>query len=165
MKKDPKAYSNPDNDPNGPWTLGDLTVGMTKEQRPNQYYELVDPKTGINYPANPKRVWAFIPESMEREIAAGRVVFPGTPMNRPMYKRYLKNLKTDINPISTWIREASENKKAKEEIDLGDTISLFSGLNSEGTRILQTIFEEEAFPYPKPVSLVKQLVGQPTNNL
>lgn len=159
-KKDAKAYSNPDNDPNGPWTLGDLTVGMTKEQRPNQYYDLVDPKTGTSYPANPKRVWAFVPESMEREIAAGRVVFPDNPMGRPMYKRYLKNLKTDINPISTWIREASEGKRAKEESGIGETTSLFSGLNSEGTRLLQTIFEEEAFPYPKPLSLVKQLIGQ-----
>src|SRR5579884_718605 len=159
-KKDARAYSNPDNDPNGPWTLGDLTVGMTKEQRPNQYYDLIDPKTGIRYPANPKRVWAFVPESMEREIAAGRVVFPDNPMSRPMYKRYLKNLKTDINPISTWIREASEAKKTKEEAGVGEVISLYSGLNSEGTRLLQTIFEEEAFPYPKPLSLVKQLIGQ-----
>lgn len=160
-KKNPKAYSNPDNDPNGPWTLGDLTVGMTREQRPNQYYDLVDPKTGISYPANPKRVWAFVPESMEREIIANRVIFPENPTWRPMYKRYLKNLKTDINPISTWIREASEGKRAKEETSIGETTSLFSGLNSEGTRLLQMIFgEEESFPYPKPLSLVKQLIGQ-----
>lgn len=163
-KKDHKAYSNPDNDPNGPWTLGDLTVGMSREQRPNQYYDLVDPKTGISYPANPKRVWAFIPESMDREIAAGQVVFPDIPTGRPMYKRYLKNLKTDINPLSTWIRETSESKKTKDEISTGEAISLFSGLNSEGTRLLQTIFEEDAFPYPKPLSLVKQLIGQVAMN-
>jgi len=154
-KKDHKAYSNPDDDPNGPWTLGDLTVGMAKEQRPNQYYDLVDPKTGISYPANSKRVWAFIPESMAREIVAGHIVFPDRPTERPMYKRYLKKLKTDSNPVSTWIREASEGRKARDEITTGETLSLFSGLNSEGTRLLQTIFEEEAFPYPKPLSLVK----------
>lgn len=164
IKKDHKAYSNPDNDPNGPWTLGDLTVGMTKEQRPNQYYDLVDPKTGSSYPANPKRVWSFIPESMEREIAAGRVIFPANPLARPMYKRYLNNLKTDINPISTWIREASEEKKLKEGSDVEEAASLFSGLNSEGTRLLQTILPEEAFPYPKPLSLVKQLIGQVTKD-
>jgi adenine-specific DNA-methyltransferase len=143
-----------------PWTLGDLTVGMTKEQRPNQFYDLVDPKTDIKYPANPKRVWAFIPESMEREIKMGRVVFPETPTSRPMYKRYLNNLRSDINPISTWIREASDQRKTSEENTFGKTISLSSGLNSEGTRLIQTIFEEEAFPYPKPLSLIKQLIGQ-----
>ena len=78
-RKDYSAYRNPDNDPNGPWTLGDLTVGMTKEQRPNQYYDLKDPKTGVKYPANPNRVWAFIPESMSKEIAAGRILFPDDP--------------------------------------------------------------------------------------
>ena len=44
--KDFKSYSNPDNDPRGPWVLGDLTVGMTASMRPNQAYDLVDPKTG-----------------------------------------------------------------------------------------------------------------------
>jgi adenine-specific DNA-methyltransferase len=160
VKKNPKAYTNPDNDPNGPWTLGDLTVGMTKEQRPNQFYDLVDPKTGVHYSANPKRVWAFIPESMEREITMGRIVFPEIPTGRPMYKRYFKNLKTDINPISTWIKEASEQKKINEEAVAEESISLSSGLNSEGTRLIQTIFKEEAFPYPKPLSLIKQLIGQ-----
>lgn len=160
LKKDPTAYSNPDNDPNGPWTLGDLTVGMTKEQRPNQYYDLVDPKTGMRYPANPKRVWAFIPESMEREIQMGRVVFPEMPTNRPMYKRYLNNLKSDINPVSTWIREISEQKRSNQEVDSNEALSLFSGLNSEGTRQIQAIFDDEAFSYPKPVSLVKHLIRQ-----
>ena len=46
IDKDYKGYSNPDNDPRGPWTTGDLTVGMTGDMRPNQYYDLVDPKTG-----------------------------------------------------------------------------------------------------------------------
>ena len=48
-KKDYKGYSNPDNDPRGPWVAGDLTVGMNADMRPNQYYDLVDPKTGKVY--------------------------------------------------------------------------------------------------------------------
>src|ERR1039458_9302591 len=90
--KDYENYSNPDKDPNGDWTLGDLTVGMTKEQRPNQFYDLVDPKTGRRFSANPNRVWAFIPESMSAEIAEGRVIFPDNSESRPMVKRYRQNL-------------------------------------------------------------------------
>src|ERR1039458_5975228 len=90
--KDYENYSNPDKDPNGYWTLGDLTVGMTKEQRPNQFYDLVDPKTGRRFSANPNRVWAFIPESMSAEIAEGRVIFPDNSESRPMVKRYRQNL-------------------------------------------------------------------------
>ena len=90
--KDYAAYRNPDNDPKGLWTLGDLTVGMTKEQRPNQFYDLKDPKTGKVYPANPNRVWAFIRESMAIEISSGKIVFPDDPSKRPMVKRYKRPL-------------------------------------------------------------------------
>ena len=37
IPKSYKQYKNPDNDPRGDWVLGDLTVGMTKGQRPNQH--------------------------------------------------------------------------------------------------------------------------------
>jgi len=66
IKKDFKNYSNPDNDPRGSWVLGDLTVGMTASMRPNQAYDLVDPKTGNSFKYNPNRAWSFIPESMNK---------------------------------------------------------------------------------------------------
>ena len=148
------AYSNPDNDPNGDWTLGDLTVGMTKEQRPNQFYDLIDPKTGRRFKANPNRVWAFIPDTMATEIAEGRVVFPEKLESRPMVRRYKKNLKSDVNPISTWIRSFSD-------IVLEDGISpLYSGLTSEGGKLLQDIFGTVPFNYSKPPSLIQSLLAQ-----
>jgi adenine-specific DNA-methyltransferase len=33
------SYKNPDNDPRGDWTFGDLTVGMDSSMRPNQFYD------------------------------------------------------------------------------------------------------------------------------
>lgn len=155
--KDYGAYKNPDNDPEGEWTLGDLTVGMTKNQRPNQFYDLIDPKSGKVYKPNPQRVWAFFPESMQKEIAAGRVVFPITPNARPMYKRYKKNLKSKVNPLSTWIKDLSD--KNNDPI----VYEIQSGLNSEGTKELQKIFGEKLFDYPKPVSLIKNLIQQVTD--
>jgi adenine-specific DNA-methyltransferase len=146
--KDYANYANPDNDPNGLWTLGDLTVGMTKDQRPNQFYDLIDPKTGISYPANPKRVWTYIPESMNAKMEAGRIKFPANDKGRPMLKRYLKDLKSDINPISTLL--------------IGDQIKV--GLNTEGTKILQDIFNSKVFDYPKPISLLTEVLSQFTSN-
>lgn len=143
-KKDYKNYSNPDNDTKGVWTLGDLTVGMTKDQRPNQYYDLIDPQTGIIYKPSSKRVWTFIPESMNEKISEGRVVFPKSGKGKPMMKRYLSDLKSDINPISTWLSN--------------DSYSI--GLNSEGTKIIQNIFDDKLFDYPKPISLVELIVSQ-----
>jgi len=147
IKKDYKNYSNFDNDPRGSWTLGDLTVGMTKDQRPNQFYDLIDPNTGIIYPASPKRVWTYFPETMKEKIEDNRVVFPKTKTGKPMYKRYLKDLKTDINPLSTWLSN--------------DAYSI--GLNSEGTKAIQLLFEEKVFDYPKPLSLLQVLISQITN--
>ena len=83
-----EKYSNPDNDPRGSWMADNLTVGMTSTQRPNQAYDLVDPKTGKVYPYNPNRVWAFIPESMRKLIDEGRIVFPENTNQRPMQKRF-----------------------------------------------------------------------------
>ena len=70
-----KSYKNPDNDPRGDWVLGDLTVGMTASMRPNQAYDLTDPKTGNVYPYNPNRVWAYIPASMQKLVEENRIFF------------------------------------------------------------------------------------------
>ncbi len=153
IDKDYENYKNPDNDSNGPWTLGDLTVGMTKDQRPNQFYDLVDPKTKKVYKSNPSRVWSYIPESMNDLINDGQIIFPDDTNKRPMRKRYLKNLKSSINPISTWI----DSKASKT---LGDKTVLKSGLNTEGTKEIQKIFGYKAFDYSKPISLIESLISQ-----
>ena len=72
-KKDYKGYSNPDNDPRGPWVAGDLTVGMNADMRPNQYYDLVDPKTGKVYHPSYNRVWSYAPDSMQKLIEEDRI--------------------------------------------------------------------------------------------
>jgi adenine-specific DNA-methyltransferase len=146
LKKDYKNYSNPDNDPRGLWTLGDLTVGMTKEQRPNQFFDLVDPKTGISYAPNSKRVWTFAPDTMHVKINEGRVVFPKHRTGKPMMKRYVNELKSENNPISSWLSNEAYS----------------IGLNSEGTKLLQMLFEDKIFDYPKPISLVELLISQIT---
>lgn len=150
--KDYANYSNPDNDPNGPWALDNLTVGMTKDQRPNQFYDLVDPRTGRVFPANPNRVWAFIPETMAKEIEVGGVVFPSSTDKRPMLKRYKNRLKSDVNPVSTWMRGAAEAESNNGVVEMQ------TGLNSEGTKAIQDIFGTTVFNYSKPTSLLTSLI-------
>jgi len=76
LSKDFSNYLNPDNDPLGPWTRGDLTCNKTASERPNLYYPIKDPVTGIEYQCNPNRVWAYEKERMERVISEGKVLFP-----------------------------------------------------------------------------------------
>ena len=143
IDKDYKGYANPDNDPRGPWTTGDLTVGMTGDMRPNQYYDLVDPKTGNVYKPNYNRVWSYIPESMAQLIADNRIVFPKDTSKRPMKKRFASELDSDTNPQSTWL----------------DTV----GMNTEGTKQMYELFGKSFFTYTKPESLIRTLVLQATN--
>ncbi len=133
-KKDYKGYSNPDNDPRGPWVAGDLTVGMNADMRPNQYYDLVDPKTGKVYHPSYNRVWSYAPDSMQKLIEEDRIVFPEDTSQRPMKKRFANELKSDANPFSTWMSEV--------------------GLNTEGTRAVYTLFDDKSlFNYAVGVQL------------
>ena len=142
IDKDYKGYSNPDNDPRGPWTTGDLTVGMTGDMWPNQYYDLIDPKTGKVYKPNYNRVWSYIPESMAQLIAEDRIVFPDDTTKRPMKKRFASELGSGTNPQSTWM----------------DSV----GMNTEGTRQMYDLFGKAFFSYTKPESLIKALILQAT---
>ena len=54
--KDLTKYSNPDNDPRGPWMSADMTGLATRERRPNLHYDIVDPKTGNVYKPKGNRV-------------------------------------------------------------------------------------------------------------
>lgn len=144
IEKDYKGYFNPDNDPRGPWVAGDLTVGMTADMRPNQFYDLVDPKTGKVYHPNYNRVWSYTPDSMQKLINENRIVFPEDTNQRPMKKRFANELKSNTNPFSTWMSEI--------------------GLNTEGTRAIYTLFDDKSlFNYAKPISLIKALLAQVTN--
>ncbi|MBY0480719.1 MAG: site-specific DNA-methyltransferase [Chitinophagaceae bacterium] len=154
LEKTYENYKNPNNDPKGAWMLDNLTVGMNKNMRPNQFYDLVDPKTGNIFPANPNRVWAYIPESMNKMIQQERIFFPSDISKKPMLKRYQSDLKNTHNPISTFIPTKSESKKQSFGI----------GLNSEATKELQNIFNEKNFDYSKPRELIEFFVDQVCNS-
>lgn len=145
IAKDFKNYSNPDNDPRGDWIADNLTVGMNASMRPNQAYNLLDPDTGVEYPFNPNRVWAYIPESMNKLIAEGRIIFPKDPSKRPMLKRFKNELKSSHNPFSSIMMDQV-------------------GLNTEATRLMQDIMGGALFDYSKPLSLLTTLIPQVTNN-
>lgn len=91
FEKSYEMYSNPDDDPRGPWRIGDITLGFSYKERPNLYYPLTDPKTGISYPCSPESVWRYATEerlkpgqrlqskSMEEFVKLGQIVFPEKP--------------------------------------------------------------------------------------
>ncbi len=121
-----------------------LTVGMTKDMRPNQWYELINPRTGKGYwPAN-GRVWGYYPPTMKEKVAAGLIIwpddYPDKKMTTPRLKTYPEDAKRDRKPVSSWLDN--------------------TGRTEEGTKVLKDIFGEVRFSYPKPLSLVQTLVEQ-----
>jgi len=81
-------YSNPDDDPRGDWANFNLTKGQSYRERPRSYFPLQNPETGVWYPCNPDRVWAYssltrikpgqrlVGMSMEDVIREKKVLWP-----------------------------------------------------------------------------------------
>lgn len=134
----------------------DLTIGMGKDLRPNQFYKIVDPKTKEEFWPPEERVWRFEPSAMEREITAENIIWPSAresgKMTRPRYKTRYHPDEEKTNPVSTWI------DTGETHFDDDDVLSVSAGLNQEATKELRNILGDQAFAYPKPVSLIRELV-------
>ena len=143
---DKTKYTNPDNDPRGPWSSIDLSVQKTKDQRPNQFYDIFDPKTGNHYPANPQRVWSKSREVVEQMVSENRIIFPNDINGRPREKKFLSDLKSEQTGFSTSLNS--------DEV----------GYTTNGTRDFSALFEDRLFDYPKPVNLLKTLIKQTTDS-
>jgi len=139
---DKGKYSNPDNDPRGPWASENLTVQATKDQRPNQFYDIIDPATGRVFPANPVRVWAKSRENVIKMIEEGRILFPSDPKGRPREKKFLNDLTSERTGFST-ILDPKE-----------------VGYTTTGTRNLSKLFDGRYFDFPKPVELISAFIKQ-----
>lgn len=76
---------------------------------------------------------------------------------RPQFKRYKEGLKNENQPISSWLTPKQEEQTLVE----GENLPVV-GTTEEGSKELQELMEGKAFPYPKPRSLVENLLAQAT---
>ena len=140
-----QSYSNPDNDPKGPWVSSSYVNPATKEQRPNLVYPVVNPHTSevINHPTH---AWKYSKETHDAHVEGNRLYW-GAEGNfkYPRLKNYLSE------------------SEAKGIVPTDLLLAEQSGTTDEGTRQLKTIFARDEdganFNNPKPVRLVKKLIG------
>jgi adenine-specific DNA-methyltransferase len=148
--------SYPFEDAQGKYRSTDLTVGMTKEMRPNQHYALRNPKVRKEYWPPEGRVWRFQPSTMEDHVRADNIIWPedhpGSKLTRPRFKTRFQKGNEKTKPVSTWI-ETQE----PDEVD-SETNILVAGMNLEGTKELRDLLGAQVVEYPKPVSLLRALV-------
>ena len=144
----------------------DLTVGMTREQRPNQFFPITNPRTGKSFQPNPNRVWRFFPETMEQVIENDLIIWPDEAegnLERPRYKTFFDPEEMKVKPCTSWIENSNTNDREIEADETEYELSILkSGMNSEGGRIVDRIFGSKPFAYPKPVSLIRSVVRAST---
>ena len=116
-------YKNPDNDPRGPWTSGDISVGPVVKEK---VYEITTPSGRKVLPPE-GYCWRLTKERLAEYIADNRIWFGEDGNNTPRIKRFLSEVKDGITSMTLWLRdEVGDNQEAKREIKaLFKDISVF----------------------------------------
>ena len=139
-------YTNPDSDPRGPWMSNSILGLANASQRPNLHYTLVDPETGNRFECPTDTGWRYSPETMDSKIREKRIVFPNKPAGRPREKKFLSEATSEFTGFSTILSEER----------VGHTL--------HGSREVRDLFQEKYFDFPKPISLIKALLDQGSEN-
>ena len=72
---------------------------------------------------------------------------------RPWFKRHLSDLQSEVRPVSSWIRGAVEDENLDEF-----AVGLSAQRSGTGEHSANEILGFNAFPFPKPLSLIKNLL-------
>ena len=127
-------YKNPDNDPRGVWTSGDLSVRTYSRAYD---YPITTPSGKIiNPPAG--RCWRIGKEGMMKLIQDGRVWFGDKGNNTPRLKRFLSEVKQGITSLTIWLHtEVGHNQEARQEVKAFNSSDVFATPKPE--RLLERI--------------------------
>ena len=144
-----RKYFETDDFPNRPWRTHDLTTQRNASERPNSFFDLIDPKTGKTYPANPLRTWAVTKDTFQEYYDAGKIVFPDDyeflKIKNPVM-RYFKD--DDIEKTGEYFGRKAVSTRLPENV----------GMSLNGTKEITELFEGKLFDFPKPSSLIKYLL-------
>lgn len=132
-EKQNKDYKNPDNDPRGPWKVGNLTVGPAVEK---QVYTIVGP-TGKEFNPPSGYCWRFTKEKFEQMRADNRIWFGADGSNSPVPKLFLTEVQDGVTPMTLWTFEDA-------------------GHGQEATRELRDLMGAAVFTSPKPVRYLER---------
>ena len=138
-----QSYTNPDNDPRGVWSSGDMT---SKTKAAGHSYPVTTPAGVVHYPPA-GRQWAPSLATYEKWHADKRIWFGVNGKNRPRVKQFLVEVQTKgIVPMSLWLRgDVDDNQAAKREV-------------------MKFCEDDDIFETPKPERLIMrvlQLATQP----
>ncbi len=147
-----KYYETPDF-PNRPWRTADLTKQTTTKERPNSDFTMVNPKTGKEYPVNPKRSWAVTKDTFDEWYQSGGIGFPDDydfmkgdrPFRRVFRDEDLAKSKPAYASSDTLLKDFISNLLAKTK-------------NKDGNDEITELFSRDDFSYAKPEKLIKDIL-------
>lgn len=128
-------YSNPDNDPRGPWASGPI---QRKDVQSSGLYTIVAPNGKKHLPP-PGTSWRFSETHMNELIADNHIYFGTDGNNIPRYKRFLSEVQNGLVPTTIWSRD-----------DCGD--------NQEAISEIKHFFDSKLFETPKPTRLIRKML-------
>ena len=118
-----KSYKNLDNDPRGPWTSGDLSVGPIIQSK---VFEITTPSGRKVLPPE-GYCWRLTRERFEEYIADNRIWFGAKGDGVPRIKRFLSEVKDGVTPMTLWTyQEVGHNQDAKKEAKVFNSDSVFA---------------------------------------
>lgn len=128
-------YTNPDNDPRGPWTADNLTV---KTYSATYDYPITTPGGRVVNPAHGS-CWRVSKERFAEMVADNRVYFGEDGNNVPRQKRFLSEIQDGMTPTTIWkFKEVGHNQEGRQEVKkLFDGKGYFDG--PKPTRLLDRI--------------------------
>lgn len=133
-------YTNPDNDPRGPWLPGDPYANKPYSKG---LYSVTGP-TGRVFSPPPGRYWRISEDKLNELDLDNRIWWGPKGDARPSIKRYLSEV-SDLVPRTLWKRDdVGSNRTSKNEMR-----SLFP--------------DESSFSTPKPEALLKRVLLLSTN--
>lgn len=135
-----ERYKNPDNDPRGPWTSGDL---LRKDIQASGLYEIKTPSGRICLPPQ-GRSWRVPKHNYEKLVAEHRIWFGTNGDGVPRIKRFLSEVKAGVTPLTIWTHEeVGHNQDAQKEVRQFNT--------------------EDVFTTPKPERLIERVLTLGSN--
>ena len=137
-EKTDSIYTNPDDDPRGPWTSVSYVNPATKAQRPNLSYALKNPITGEEV-VHPTNAWKYERATYEKHVSEGRLYWGLNGNNTyPRLKKFLSEMDGAV-PANLWsYKEVGSTDAATKEVS-----NLLGG---------------KFFDFPKPTGLIEKIL-------
>jgi len=144
-----RQYSETADFPDRPWRKADLTSQRTVQERPNSNYTMVNPKTGKEYPVNPKRSWAVAKDTFQEWYENGGIGFPDD-----------YDFMSGDRPFRRIFKDEDDAKRKSSAVYSDFLLKLYSGktVNKLGNDQIDNLFERDDFDYAKPEELLSEIM-------